>query len=256
MRDRATGWIELHAGELFLLWTALGLGRLPATLGVPHFGRTPAARAEWVAAADRSLSDRELGTVAEPSDDLEDLLRIIAGGERLLELDVDTPASSLRGIGATGAVGTAAVARVDTMIRIGPARSTNLVETMLEVPPPLGAGRGISANLPVADFEAACGAGARDGVAGFVNELTYLGLRGPEINTLARALGSRTGGGRLGAKVRIGDGNWQRAESPVNWVDAEDGRYSVRRSGDWVTVTPVDQRRLITMAEEMVSSLA
>lgn len=252
MRDEQTGWIELHAGEFSLLWRTLGLGEPPAMLGVPHIGRTPAARQQWAEAAGQALAARGLGTVDKPAPDLADLLRAVGAARQVLELEVDTPDSALRGLGATGPDGTAAVARVDTTVRIGPAH--DLLATMLDVPPQVGAGTGRSANLPLADFERACAAGAEGGVPSFAAALGHLGVRPEESQTLARALSTRTAGGRLGARAAAGTG-WRRPQARLSWVDAEDGRYAIRTDGEWVTVTPADQRRLMTMAEEMLAGL-
>lgn len=254
MRDEQTGWIELHAGEFFLLWTSQGLGDAPAMLGIPHFGRTATARNQWAEAASQALADRGLGTVERPASDLAALLRAVGRAELVVELEVETPDDALRGLGAAGPDGTAALARVGTTVRIGPAHEDDLVKTMLEVPPQAGPGSGISANLPVADFQRACGAGAQGGVAGFASMLDHLGVRPEERHTLARALATRTAGGRLGARAAEGSG-WRRSPASLSWVDAEDGRYAVRREGEWITVTPADHTRLLTMAEEMFAAV-
>lgn len=253
MRDERTGWIELHAAEFFLLWRGLDLGAVPDWLGIPHFGRTPRARAEYSAVVDEALSTRELGTIERPAGDLAALLRAIAEAEVMLELQVDTQEAALRALGGFGPRGTAAVARVNTQVRIGPETRDGLLRTMLfEVPPPLGPGSGMSANLPIADFDKACAAAAEDGVGGFVETLTELGVRREECLVLSKALSTRTGGGRVSARARDGRGRWHRSPITVSWLDAEDGRYALRTEGEWMTVSPADPSRLITMAEEMV----
>jgi hypothetical protein len=42
----------------------------------------------------------------------------------------------------------------------------------------------------------------------------------------------------------------------VSWMDTPAGRYAVRRSGEWITVTPVTPARLVVMAEETVTPLS
>lgn len=255
MRDDQTGWIELHAGEFFLLWTTLGLGDPPDLLGIPHFGRTPEFREQWITAAGESLAARGLGTVDEPDPELAHLLRAVAGAQEVLELEVNTSDDALRGLGAIGDDGCAALARVGTDVRIGAADENDLVETMLSVPEPLEAGTGISANIPVADYLEACAAGAADGVSGFVRELGRRGVREAECLTLSRALSTRRAGGRLGARVSDGPAQWRRAATTLSWVDAADGRYAVRRDGEWITVTPADASRLVAMGEELLAGL-
>lgn len=122
MRDQQTGWISLHPGEFFVVWTSLGLGEPPSALGVPHLGRTQQARAEFVAAAGEAMAERELGTVERPAADLEGFSRTIAAAERRLELDVDIPDASLRAVGAVDGRTAAAAASLPTEVRVGPAR--------------------------------------------------------------------------------------------------------------------------------------
>lgn len=256
MRDQQTGWISLHPGEFFLVWTSLGLGEPPSALGVGHLGRTQQARAEFVAAAGEAMAERELGTVEQPAADLAAYLHTIAAAERRLELDVDIPDASLWAVGAVDGQAAAAAASMPAEVRVGPARATNLVPTMLEVLPPLGAGRGVPANLQVTDFEAACAVGEREGVGGFTDALRAAQVRGQEVNVVTKAVADRVGGGRLSAYGRDGDGPGWRAASTVNWVDTPEGRYAMRRHGDWLTVTPVDLQRLLGMAEDMLAALA
>lgn len=254
MRDEQSGWIELHAGEFALLWGALGLGELPAMLGIPAFGRTPEAREQWIGSASAALEARGLGTVERPADDLTALLRSFGAADQALELQVDDATTALRGLGVSGPEGAAALARADTTVRVGPAHEVDLVQTMLAVPPLRGPGSGISANLPVADYAQACAAGVDDGVGGFVNALSRRGVRREECLMLSRALSTRTAGGRLTARAVDARGKWHRAPVTVGWLDAEDGRYALRSDGEWLTVTPADYQRLVTMAEEMLAT--
>lgn len=255
MRNEQSGWIELHAVEFTLLWRELGFGDLPEWLGIPPFGRTRAIRDAWQGAASRALANRGLGTVTQPADDLAWLLQAVEQGQHMLELQVDTSITALRGLGATGPHGTAAVARVQTQVRIGPVHPEQLVGTMLGVSQPLGAGSGMSANLPVADFERACAAGVLEGQDGFVDVLQRHGVRREEALTLARALTTRVAGGRLGARGLDRDGHWHRAPATVAWLDTEGGRYAVRSDGEWISLTPADPVRLLTMAQEMSAAV-
>ncbi|PXY34984.1 ESX secretion-associated protein EspG [Prauserella sp. PE36] len=252
MRDESTGWISLHPGELYLVWTELGLGELPAVLAIPHVGRTAAARAELVAIADRALAERGLGTVARPAPDLADLLRALAAPELSLDLELTGDGPVFRGVGAAGAYGDVTAGVADAEVRLGPVRRTALVETMLTAVSPLQAGTGSPGNIRFADYRRACRVAEHEGSAGFLDVLRDAGVRPVEANTLLRAVTGRSGSGRFGASTRARG----RAPSTVNWVDTEQGRYALRRRGDWVTVTPVDPARLLTMAQEMASDLA
>ncbi|MEC3978868.1 ESX secretion-associated protein EspG [Amycolatopsis sp. H20-H5] len=256
MRDPDSGWIRLHAGEFFLLWSALGLGELPAALAVPHLGRTPAARAELVANADRALAERELGTVDRPARDLAALLRSVADGDLVLDLHAEGAGTPYRAIGVVGRHGAASVGVEGTEVWLGATRARNLVRTLLGALTREPAGEGIPANLRAADFEAACAEGEREGVAGFAEVLRYAGVRPPELAVVVRAVTHRRGGGRLGGAARGRENRWIRGANTVNWVDTPTGRYALRRSGDWVTVTPLDPSRLRSMAEELMGDIA
>ncbi|GAB3494001.1 ESX secretion-associated protein EspG [Amycolatopsis cihanbeyliensis] len=256
MRDPDSGWIQLYPGEFFLLWSELGLGDPPPTLGIRQIGRTAAARARLIEGASGTLAERDLGTVTEPARDLAGLLRQLGESELRVDLEVERADFAFRAVAASGRRGAVTAGFAGAELRIGPVRPANLVPTMLEVLTPLDAGVGSPANVRVGDYTRACAEGERGGTDGFIGVLRDAGVRPPEVNTLVRAVARRAGGGQLGGSVRTGAGRWVRAPSPVGWVDTEEGRFALRRNGDWVTVTPVDLPRLHAMAEELVADLA
>jgi hypothetical protein len=256
MRDEHSGWISLHPGELFLLWTSLDLGEPPAILQLPHIGRTAPARAELAALAGDALDARDLGTVERPAADLARLLRLVAATDRKVELEADGMDRSLRCVGViAGGDQAAALAMSGTEVRVGPLRHATLVAAMIDALPASPAGPGASANVRVEDYLAACEEGDGDGVAGFEDSLLDAGVRGQEAKVFSRAIADRVGGGRFVAAASDGEGHWTRSRSPLNWVDTPHGRYAIRRSGDWVTVAPADRARLVRMAEELVDEL-
>lgn len=255
MRDPESGWFQLNTLEFFLLWSAISPSGPPLVLGVPHFGRTRQARAELTEYVSQALADRELGTVAEPARDLSAVMRTLVDHEVALDVRVYGQGEPLLGFAARGGRGAAAVARVGDEVRVGPAGRDGLAASLLGSLTPLPAGSGRPANVGVADYERACAEGERDGVSGFLAALRATGMRPPEASTLAAALAGRQGGGQLGASG-VDRGRVVRGPSTVNWVDAPDGRYALRRNGTWITITPVDLPRLTTMAEEMLEDIA
>ncbi|GAB3429516.1 ESX secretion-associated protein EspG [Actinophytocola sediminis] len=250
MRDQASGWIQVSSIEFFLLWTSLGLGEPPVPLEVAHVGRTRESRAAMAHAASQALADRDLGTVAAPARDLALMLRQLAGDGLTLDLRVLGQGSPLVGYATAGDRGGAVAARVDGEIRLGSVRSTAVAGSLLASLPPMPAGDGRPANIPVADYESACAEARREGVNGFVRVLHEAGVRQQEVSVLAHALTTRRGGGQLGASYR-----GTRAPGLLTWLDAEDGRYALRRHGPWLTVTPADLPRLTSMAEDVVADL-
>lgn len=256
MRDPESGWIRLHPAEFFLIWSALDLGEVPAGLGIPHIGRTPAGRARLVESASHSLAERDLGTVAEPARDLATMLRALARPELALDLHVEGDGFAFHSVSADGPLGAVSAGVAEEELRIGSVRRPIMVMTMFDALAPAPAGKGNPANVRVEDYLAACAAGERDGVEGFKDVLQAARVRPAEIHALARALTQRTGGGQFGASVLSRSGRWTRTPTTVNWVDTPDGRYALQRNHDWVTVTPVDPARLRGMAEELVADLA
>jgi hypothetical protein len=250
VRDPASGWIQLSAAELFLLWTALGYGEPPVVLEIDHIGRTRESRAAMTEDASRALAARDLGTVHEPARDLAAILRTLASGHVTLDLRVLGAGSPMVGHAAADTRTAAVAARVDGEIRLGAVRPGVLSGALLGSLPPLPAGTGRPANVSVTDYEQACAEGERDGVPGFVRVLHEAGLRPADAHVFATALTTRRGGGQLGAS-----GRERRATSVVTWLDTDDGRYALRRHGAWITVTPVDLARLTSMADEMTADV-
>lgn len=249
MRDPGSGWIQLSAVELYLLWSAMGLGELPEVLDVLHVGRIPARRAELVEEASRALAARDLGTVTAPARDLAAVLRALGGRTASLDMRVYGAGAPLFAFAGAGPAGAAVAARVGEEVRVCSVRATALASSLLGSLTPLPAANARPANVSAADYEAACAEGAADGVSGFTRALHAAGVRVVEASTLAQALTSRIGGGQLGAEGRV------RAQAVVNWLDTPDGRYALRRSGGWITITPADIPRLTSMAEEMLADV-
>jgi EspG family len=250
VRDQASGWIQLSSTEFFLLWTAMGLGEPPVPLEVTHIGRTSQSRAQMAEEASEALEARALGTVHQPARDVALVLRQLAAAGLTLDLRVLGEGSPLVGYATAGDRGAAAAARVDGEIRLGSVRPTAVASSLLASLPPMRPGTGRPANIPVADYENACAEAAREGVTGFTRVLHDAGVRQQEVSVLAQALTTRRGGGQLGASYK-----GARAPGLLTWLDAEDGRYALRRHGAWLTVTPADLPRLTEMAEEMLSDL-
>ncbi len=250
MRDQGSGWIQLDAVEFYLLWSALHLGETPEVLDVLHVGRIPARRAELVEQASAALAGRDLGTVDRPARDLAAMLRSLGTGAVSLDMRVYGSGAPLFAYAAAGPSGAAVAARVGDEVRLGAVRATALASSLLGSLSPLPAAPARPANVSLADYAAACEDGAVDGVSGFVRALHAAGVRAAEASTLAQALTGRNGGGQLGATGRA------RTPSVINWLDTPDGRYALRRNGDWLTITPADPPRLTAMAEEMLADVS
>jgi hypothetical protein len=226
----------------------MGLGETPEVLDLLHVGRTLARRAELVAETSEALAARDLGTVTAPARDLAGMLHALGTCTSSLDMRVygaGDPMFAFAGAGRSGAL----AARVGDEVRLGTIRATALAASLLGSLTPLPAAPGRPVNVTAADSEEACAEGEYDGVSGFTRTLQSAGLRMADVSTLTQALTTRIGGGQLGATGRI------RTYSVVNWVDTPDGRYALRRNGDWITITPADTSRLTSMAEEMLADV-
>lgn len=244
MRDPNSGWIQVSAAEFTLLWSALDLGPMPSILGIPRLGRTARTRAQLVAEASATLAGRDLGTVEQPARDLAIVLRVLAGYDKLVEMLVDGQESSLAAVAGSSQRGTAVAARVGDEVRLGPVE--RITSALLDAVVPLPAGPGSSVNIRADDFDSACAAGERDGVSGFTGELARAGVRPRDAAMVAHALTARLGGGRLGV-------SHGRSRAAFSWVDTPEGRYVLRNTGGWVTVTPVDPSRLAALVDDTVA---
>lgn len=251
MRDENSGWITLHPGEFYLLWRTLQLGDPPSVLGVPRVGATESYRAELISLADDALAERGLGTVRSPDRDVEDLLRTLAEPDVSVDLSASGADASFRSYGAVGERGAATAGTSGEDVLVGPVRPGELIPTMFAALPDVDAGPGAPANVGFADYRRACRAGEHEGASGFLDALRDAGVRSSEAATVLRAVEGRRAGGYVGATSRTHG----RTPGTVNWVDTEQGRYALRKLGDWVTVTPADVTRLRGMAEEMVDDL-
>ena len=237
-------WTCLHPAEFFLLWWAMDLGEPPVALGLPRPGATPHERDRHADEASAALSARGLGTVRAPATPVATAMRHLAGATTTLDLHVygADGANVRHGVGA----GSAVAVRTGDEVRLATVTPDRIAASLLGTLAPLPAGPGLPANVDLDDYLAACRAGEETGLPGFATALGAAGLRPADVATVVRAVTARAGGGQLGA-THTG----RRAPSPVTWVDTPAGRYAVRRHDDWVTVTPVDARRLALMAAEL-----
>ncbi|HVV18352.1 MAG TPA: ESX secretion-associated protein EspG, partial [Pseudonocardiaceae bacterium] len=196
MRNPETGWFWLTPLELFLLWRAADLGDPPAVLGVPHVGRSAAARDDLMAQGSAALADRGLGTLDRPDTDLDDLVRLLGArqpGHRTLSLLADRADGRVRAFGAIGGDAAGIVSVADDDVRLGRVWPGTVAAILVDTLDPLPAGAGRVANVAWPVYEQACADGDVGGADAFLATLRAAGLRPPEAHTLLRAVTGRTG---------------------------------------------------------------
>jgi len=244
---------RLAAQEFFTLWRAVHGDRHPVPVGVKHYGRTEADRAELVATSSRTLSARGLGTVARPDGELHALVRGLAEFDTGLEVVFSRRGETLRGLATSGWHG-AFIARVGEQVQLAAFHPTALASTTVSTLPAAQPGAGRSVNLRWTDYVAAGQAGERDGVGGFLEVLRYAGVHEPEANTLLRAVTTRTGGGQVGLIARNRAGYLHQTGLALSWLDSREGRYLVRRHDGWFVLAPTDPARLTSALEDLVAA--
>ncbi|MGB3442666.1 MAG: ESX secretion-associated protein EspG [Actinophytocola sp.] len=256
MRQGPVEEFALHVGEFFLLWMAHHEpGEMPTLLEIEPVGRSRTARREYAAAASEALTERGLGTIDEPVDDVRDLLHTLAHAEIRFEFTTRTADVTTSIAGAVHGARAVMAMRSDTALQLRRQEVAGLVETMAGLLPQERAGEGPSANVTMDDFTRACDAGADKGTWGFGDVLRRSGVHPSTIPTIMNAVGDRHGGGTLSVMRRVGAGRWQRAPLRLTWVDTASGRYSLRQDAEWATITPATSARMATLVADVFNQV-
>jgi hypothetical protein len=231
--------------EFFLLWDAAELGEPPAVLNLRHIGRTRAERTDLAERASDDLLDRGLGTVHRPADDLAEIIQALGHRELTLALAAEWREGRFRALAVKGREGAAIAVLGGTEVALRPLRPTALVDTLVEELRPLPAGPGVTANVSWSDYLRACKEGELDGIDTFLWVLRDTGMRIAEARTIARVVTERHGAGQVDIGGRVGQ-----ASDTINWIDTAEGRYVLRRRGDWLSVIPANSAKLSQLITE------
>ncbi|MBB2934127.1 hypothetical protein FHX82_001147 [Amycolatopsis bartoniae] len=229
--------------ELDLLWEDLGLGPLPYPLDVRSHGRTQDERDDLGAQVFESLRAAGLHDGQEADAALEDLLVLMS--RPVLSLDAlvlgGIPLRVLAAARGRRAV-LAVLDREELALR--PIAASSLAGVVADVLGDVPPGPGSEVRLPKEAFVEALTAYNSSGHNAFEWRLSQAGVSGRASRALWTIAASPiVGSGQLAA-------NGPGGRSPVlTWFDTEAGRYAITTqpgTGPWVTVTPADQRWLVT----------
>jgi hypothetical protein len=229
--------------EFDVLWAGLQLGPTPVVLRLPSPGRTHAERRHIEADAWAALRHPGLTGPQGPQTGLVQLLRVLAGADRRLEVRAWST-SAVRAL-AAGSGDTAALAvHSDDAVTVGPCASLSSAATA--VLPPLAPGPGRAANVPTASLVAALRSASG---AGLRADLVDHGATAEEAGPLTRMLRGVRWRAQVGAVVADRWGSPRRCGQVLGILDGPRGRYLSTRSrsddgADWTTVAPIDDRRL------------
>jgi len=124
----------------------------------------------------------------------------------------------------------------DVAMHLRPVPADKLTEALVDLLPPVQAGRGHSITVPMDMLD---GSLPRDS---WMEPNTPGGRLESDLRALRRLLGQqRTGGGRIYASARDDVGRRYKTQYPLTYVDVADGRWLLRqKAGDkpWIVATP------------------
>jgi hypothetical protein len=217
---------------------------MPLVLSVPSPGKTELERARLVRQAWESLGKKGLGRQVDLDDNLAGMLRLLSRPEREVDgrLWLDKRVRVLAASREERAV--LAVLSGDELT-LTTADATGLARYALSALPEAAAGPGHSVTMRSVDFEAAAKAAVKP--EELTVELQKIGLRKSDADVLGEMIGPVQRQGQFGAAARDKWGMRVRFERVLSFFDTADGRYLQLRSEDedpWVTISPVDHRRL------------
>ena len=236
--------LRLTAESFRLLWTELGLGRMPYPLDV--------SRGTGAAQTLDSGTSQRAATLLRLLDDHEVAVDAIA--------DIDGPVRALAV--SNGNLGVLAVIDSDE-VTLSPIRPTALAREVAAVLPEAEAGPGHAFSVPFKalqraasahddsdhDYEeeddAPWGGGGDSTRSALENE----GVSGTDAALLDEIASTRTAGGQFGVTRGA-----RRSPVLITWFDTDKGRYLMVRDGDWLSLAPADTARITSRIESVLSA--
>jgi hypothetical protein len=232
------------SSEFDVVWSALGLGRLPFPLTAPAGG--PVAR-ERATVFDQ-LADRGLAIGSGLRTEWVELLHVLARPER----SVDAVGRIVRPLAATAATsGTVAVLALQDRgsVAVGPIRAGSLVESVVALLPAEPAGPGHPVEVPVATVQRLLADARRTELAGLAD------LPEADAGLLLRLAEGRVRGGQFGVNVADHAGRLRRGIPVVSWFDTAEGRYLMTNDGATLVIAPADSARIAVRLHEVLADL-
>ncbi len=232
--------------EFEVVWSALGLGRLPFPLTPPpgETGENIAPdRVELTEAVFERLADRGIAIGSRLRTEWAELLAVLARPAR----SVDAIGRIVRPLAAVAAAsdhGVAALALQDRgSVVIGPIRVGSLVESVVALLPAERAGPGRPVMVPV------------DVVRRLLADNDLAGLPSADAGLLLRLAEGRVRGGQFGVNLLAG-GMLRRGIPVVSWFDTTEGRYLMTNDGTTLVIAPADAARIAVRLHEVLADSA
>jgi hypothetical protein len=250
----------LSTVEYEVLWSLVGLGRMPYPIDVPGHGVTEEERARVVEHARDGLRAGGLlrGDLLDP--DLEAALRVLAAPRVSVDA-VGYSAGPLRGLVASDGSRAVLAALDGDHLALATVRPTALAPSIVQVLPAGSLGRGQAMSVP---YEALRQSAAPDDETGEGNPfaddaerdaLLGAGVSASDADTLLDLANGRIAGGQFGVNTadRFG-GTMRRNPTLVTWFDTAEGRYLLVRQGEWLSLSPADDQRITARIDELLNA--
>ena len=226
--------------EFEIVWSALGLGRLPFPLATPAHDDLTREGDDITSAVFARLADRGIAIGSELRTEWAELLRVLARPAR----SVDAVGRIVRPLAAVAAVsdrGVAALALADRgSVVVGPIREGSLVESVVALLPAERAGPGHPVMVPV------------DVVRRLLADNDLADLPAEDAGLLLRLAEGRVRGGQFGVNVAEG-ARLRRGIPVVSWFDTAEGRYLMTNDGATLLVAPADAARIAVRLHEVLA---
>jgi hypothetical protein len=251
--------IFLSTVEYDVLWSQLGLGRMPYPLGVPSVGFLAEERAGFIAQAWEGLAERGLAEGTHLDEEVAELLRLLAHPALSVDVlgDVGEPLRAL----AVRDGDAAAVAMLNGAgLTLSAIHHTALSSSLTGLLPYAEPGPGHAFTFPHGVLRAALADEADEDVFFGGDEhdvLVRAGMGAGDARLLAELVDARRHGGQFGINSRHRSrGVMVREPTLVTWLDTAAGRYLVVREQDWVSVTPTGADRIATRLDQLLARAA
>lgn len=250
--------ITISALEFDVLWDHLRLADMPLVLRVASPGRTYTERRELTAEVWQSLEQRGLGRRLSLDPRLTDLLRLLEKPD----LAIDGRFGATRGVrllvAATGDDAVFAVLSKRGLV-LSETPVTGLANQALSVLPVVPAGPGESITIRSSTLDAAASAATTPDE--FELALCRYDVRVRDAGILRTMVTAVRRQGQFGASARNRWGHRRRAPHVVGFFDTAAGRYLQQRASaedgqQWSTISPADNRLLITQLTELLTDIA
>jgi hypothetical protein len=241
--------------EFEVVWSALGLGRLPFPLAAPtgendQNGENIAdERGELTKAVFERLSDRGIAIGSRLRTEWAELLAVLARPARSVDA-VGRIVRPLAAVAAASGDGVAALALKDRgSVLVGPIRVGSLVESVVALLPAERAGPGHQVMVPVGVVRRLLS----DSETTDLGDLA--GLPAEDAGLLLRLAEGRVRGGQFGVNVLAADGRLRRGIPVVSWFDTAEGRYLMTNDGSTLVVAPADAARIAVRLHEVFADV-